>query len=448
MALPTVDFLTWALGVGANVETQADYSTDPAQQVGVGPGLARSALFNKSQRQSALVTSTLAMLMASVTQNAILDDGDQEEFWKNLWAALLGVSYFVDTGTANHIVVAAPESLSFDVARAGIQVSVKLLHTTTGPTDFAYMGHTPAPVVYTNGGPVGNGDLLIGSIIQMCFDGTNWQVVSVPSNGVRQRLQAATIYNVDFSAGNDSTGDGSVGLPWKTLQHAWLYIQANVDGGGNSVTITQAGPGAGFIDTGGLAVTGPVPGIAIIRVSLGGGINNAGGPGISATAGAQLNVFGTSTVRGSTYNIVVSDSAGVDVGGGLTLGACAAAKIYSQSGGIVSIIGDYTTTGNATAEWDTDKIGTISVVAAATITLSGTPAYSDAFASSSSNGVIAADQSLVTFVGGATGKRFSADTGGGIFTNGATAASYFPGSIAGTPAVGTLGTLGGWTDQV
>ena len=114
MPLPTVDFLTWAIGVGANVESQADYAVDPAQAVGVSPGLARSALFNKSQRQSAFVTSTLAMLIAAVTNNAILDDGNQNEFWKNLWEALLGVAYFVDTGTVNALVVAAPCAFAQD----------------------------------------------------------------------------------------------------------------------------------------------------------------------------------------------------------------------------------------------------------------------------------------------------------------------------------------------
>ena len=50
----------------------------------------------------------------------------------------------------------------------------------------------------------------------------------------RQILTANQTYFVS-TAGSDTTGDGSNAKPWATGQHAWNYIGANIDPGGNAV---------------------------------------------------------------------------------------------------------------------------------------------------------------------------------------------------------------------
>lgn len=79
---------------------------------------------------------------------------------------------------------------------------------------------------------------------------SHWNANHVITNAsVRTPLTANTTYNVSQS-GNDSTGDGSAGNPWKTGQHACNYISANVDLAGFNVTVQFADsvtPYAGFI---------------------------------------------------------------------------------------------------------------------------------------------------------------------------------------------------------
>jgi hypothetical protein len=71
----------------------------------------------------------------------------------------------------------------------------------------------------------------------------------------------------------------------------------------------------------------------------------------------------------------------------------------------------------------------------ATITLTGTPNFSNAFAQATDCGVIRLGPT--TFVGGATGKRYNATTNGVINTNGA-GATYLPGNAVGTATTGGL----------
>jgi hypothetical protein len=88
---PGTDFLTYAIGVGANVETQAAYAADPAQNIGVGIGIARSALFNKIWRQSSMVAAMIANFTATYSGNYIYDDGNLTEFLNNFETAVKGV---------------------------------------------------------------------------------------------------------------------------------------------------------------------------------------------------------------------------------------------------------------------------------------------------------------------------------------------------------------------
>lgn len=48
----------------------------------------------------------------------------------------------------------------------------------------------------------------------------------------RTCLTQNTTWYVDYTNGNDSTGDGSSGNPWKTAQHAFETVQRNYDGFG------------------------------------------------------------------------------------------------------------------------------------------------------------------------------------------------------------------------
>lgn len=126
------------------------------------------------------------------------------------------------------------------------------------------------------------------------------------------------------------------------------------------------------------------------------------------------------------------------VGGGVVLyqnlnfGACATYHMLAATGGYIKAIGNYTISGGAAvhfAAYDGGQIRCVSI----TITLSGTPGFSGAFALATCSGTLIANAS--TFSGTATGKRYDATRNGVINTEGG-GASYFPGNAAGTTSSG------------
>ena len=438
MPLPEVDFLTWSIGAGNNAMSQANYATNPAQAVGSSVGIADPTLYNKSQRQSAFVTSTIAMLMAAVTGNAILDDGNQNEFWKNLWETFLAVGYFPDTGAVNDWTALLPYGLDlgFDTPFAGVRVTIKVAHTITGAPNFSLAGSTPVAVIYADGSTPGAGEVLAGAMVDLSFDGASWQMVSFTPSSTRRKLTAAeTFFYCNYAVtGGDTTGNGTSGSPWQTLQHAWTWVQENIDGGGNGITINQAGT-----DAVGLIASGPVPGCTTVGLIIA-GISTTNAIGVWATEGANLSIGGTGEITGAEYDIV-ADKNSVLSFQGIETGACANSQVYATSGALITITGNYSTVGNAVNHWVADFGGKIYVEppvppgTAATLTLNGTPAYTQ-FAHANTNGVIIAPtetsgQGGVAFTGGATGARYLAENGGGIYTNSG-GATFLPGSTGGT----------------
>lgn len=74
--MPTVDFLPYSTGGGANVESQASYVADPTTVTGQVTGLARSSVFNKIWRQSGFIAAAIANVVSQVLVVDVLDDGN------------------------------------------------------------------------------------------------------------------------------------------------------------------------------------------------------------------------------------------------------------------------------------------------------------------------------------------------------------------------------------
>lgn len=256
------------------------------------------------------------------------------------------------------------------------------------------------------------------------------------SSAIRIRLSGNANYYVS-NAGNDGTGDGSVGNPWATLQYAVSYVIGRIDTGGWGVTINAANgtyapfsmgqplTGGGALNIVGNAAT---PSSCVISTSTNGqscvtaafgGLININGFKVTATGtgGIGLNVY-----QGGQINVI---------GGGVEFGACTANHISALNPS--SLIGvscsAYKISGAAAIHISCGFLAQIISTAAATITITGTPAFSSQFAYSFDNALI--DFGSVTFSGSATGKRFAVANNATINTSGG-GASYFPGSIAGT----------------
>lgn len=71
--MATSEILPFAFGVGANIEDQATYATDPLRTSGNVAGIAKSALNNKALLQSTLIASAVAKFIADNQANNITD---------------------------------------------------------------------------------------------------------------------------------------------------------------------------------------------------------------------------------------------------------------------------------------------------------------------------------------------------------------------------------------
>lgn len=257
---------------------------------------------------------------------------------------------------------------------------------------------------------------------------------------IRERLTAARTYYVRVDGNDINTGlIDSAGGAFLTLAKANTAVAA-LDLNGQAVTIqVRAGT-----YTSGVAFDGAWEGAS------GGGsvtlvgdtttpanvvISTTSANAIVARNGAIVNVGGLKLLTTTSgTGLAATTGARIVITGKMDFGACATYHITAASGGKVTNFGiNYNITGAAIAHWLSDGTGSIISVQVATITITGTPAFSGQFANAAS-----LSQHLVnanTFSGSATGTRYSAtlnaviDTGGG-------GATYLPGNVGGTTATG------------
>lgn len=261
----------------------------------------------------------------------------------------------------------------------------------------------------------------------------------VPPTWQQSFLTANTTYYVRTDGSDANTGlVDSAGGGWLTLQHAWDVVSA-IDLRGFVATVqirdgTYTGPltAQGFLK-------GQKTASSIIFQGNSGTPTNVvinatsptSGATIAVTAGARLTLKDMrlrSTTTGQCLQVDVG--AAVDFSG-LDFGASAAAHISLGQQGFINIIGNYTISGAATVHWATLFPGSLLFVSGKTLTISGTPAFSTAFAVASQQSEISC--ASMTFTGSATGVRYSAVLNG-IINTGAGGATYLPGNSAGSIA--------------
>lgn len=261
------------------------------------------------------------------------------------------------------------------------------------------------------------------------WNGTLW----APAKA-REVLTANRTYYVRTDGSNSNNGlANTAGGAFLTLQKAWDTI-LGLDLGGFDVTIQVAD---GTYTNGILTTKGPIGGNALIN-------GNATTPGnviVSKTAGDCFNFSAPCRVelrnletRTTTSGDCVAASYGalVVIGVGLRFGACAAAHMRSSSGGFIqNFAANYSIVGGA-AHHMFGASGKF-IMAGSTVTLTGTPAFSAAFAAIQEQSSLMAYSG--TYSGSATGLRYFVSMNSIIQTYGG-GASYLPGSTAGSTATG------------
>lgn len=161
---------------------------------------------------------------------------------------------------------------------------------------------------------------------------------------------------------------------------------------------------------------------------------------ISATSGACFSGAGHRLTALNGFKLQTTTSGeGIKLSAGARLtyqnidfGTIVNSQVYIEGGATAQLIGPCTISGGATSHVFASA-GAYLNISGRTITLTGTPAFSGAFAIVDSPAFILAAGN--TFSGAATGKRFDATLNGVINTSGG-GANYFPGNAAGTNPTG------------
>ena len=84
----TNDFQLFATDPTANVLTTANYAADSQRTIGNQPGVARSDFNNKALRQTSIIATVVAQLVADYTNQNVVDDGTTATILANLKASL------------------------------------------------------------------------------------------------------------------------------------------------------------------------------------------------------------------------------------------------------------------------------------------------------------------------------------------------------------------------
>jgi len=255
--------------------------------------------------------------------------------------------------------------------------------------------------------------------------GTNVQAYNANLSNVRTVLTANRTYYVrtDGSDSNDGLANTSGGA-FLTIQKA-ITTTAALDRSTYNVTI-QVGSGT---YTGAVSVTGWGPGSGSVTL-LGDAstptncvISTTSVNAISVTAPVALTVNGFKLQTTTGGSCVYADNCARVNLLNINFGAAAYAHVLSWWGAKVDIQSNYTISGGGARHWWALNGGINA--AGYTVTISGTPAFSEYFAAATLNGAIYAVQ---TWSGSATGPRFLSDGNASIFTAGTT----LPGNSAGT----------------
>jgi hypothetical protein len=260
--------------------------------------------------------------------------------------------------------------------------------------------------------------------------------ITPAAEDLRWRLSANTTFNV-ATTGSDTTGDGSSGNPWATLQHAIDFVSNNVDLNGFAVQINvAAGTYAGFTASG--AWVGAITGGSVNPpVTLNGDTTTPANVTINGTCivtfccaiGVQGFTFtGSTGINTSRYSLI-------QITGNCTFAGTNAVHMQIGRFGTVVVAAGYTIAGTTpSSHWVVVNNGVLIVNGGLTLTLSGTPAFSNGFINASK--CATTNTAGITFAGtGATGARYAVSTNAVVDTGGG-GANYFPGSVAGSTATG------------
>lgn len=274
-----------------------------------------------------------------------------------------------------------------------------------------------------------------------------WSLQSYPA---RHKITASITLYVDNTNGNDANDClAATTSACKTRQGAFNYINTwdgneqailvSVAAGTYTNNLTQNGP---FHGNPTVTLTGDLSTPSNVLIST------TSADGLDLTNGTALTMGGFKFVTTTGGNgILVSNASFLNITGLMEYGATANAQIGAASGSTITITANYTISGGAVNHSNAIQGSQILVSGSRTVTLSGTPAFSGAFAQPSTDGLIG--YASTTFSGSGTGPSFIVRTNAflnnpGVTLPGALGTSLIAthGYVAtfGTPTISSCGT--------
>jgi len=330
-----VDYQPFANGSGANVESQAQFLTD----LGTGgtlvngytSGLAKSTQFNKVARQSSMMAAALATFISTELNTSVLDDGNLAALTTNFTNALItlvaanapqSTVYCGSAGGTANAIVLTPSPAVTTLVTGQMAYVFLVTAANTGATTVA-ISALPAKNLYKDGasGPTAltGGELQIGDLVQLRYDGTQFQL-----DGVASMASTTKVVSTAQSVASSNTGTYYV----NTAAVTYTFAQSTVLGSNFVATIFAEGGAATIATNAGDTINGGSAGAgATIPKGFIGTVftNNSGalyvsispaGSGISTIASASTVDLGTAfstsvSVTGTTTITSFGSSVGV-----------------------------------------------------------------------------------------------------------------------------------------
>jgi hypothetical protein len=327
---------------------------------------------------------------------------------------------------------------------------------TQAAAGWSYIGQAPPTVEQFNSVQQWNDqkdNWLYNQIASVLAWGSQTPIDTNPNtlrDAISGKFKAVLTANANFYvdlAGNDTTGNGAVGTPWRTIQFAITWITSHIEFAGFNVNIQLKtagvyGPAFFYVPINGyFLITGDKLNPRNYT------IKNTNGPAVwvnqSLTAIVQgVSIEGAGTSTGQDYQTVgygmYAARGGVLHYDAIALGPCTHAQLSADSAGIIYPYNGASTTlsvyGSGPALAAVGNAGNI-VLVSVTTTFTGSPNYSSAIIQAGSAGAVNATTWPTS--GTVTGAKYVAFLNGIIATS--NGGATLPGSVAGT--VGTGGQL-------
>jgi hypothetical protein len=263
---------------------------------------------------------------------------------------------------------------------------------------------------------------------------TKFNYVGLPIS-MREQLTANRTYYVrtDGSDSNNGLANTSGGA-FLTIQKAINVVCGNLDLGQWSVTI-QVGDGTytqslvlyNWIGAGNVSIIGNETTPSNVTISTASnGFNVDGLSSIWYLSGMRITTSAGSSISISRGSVLRFQN--------LDFGSTPGNHFNIGSDGTIIVEGNYRISGGATNRHFANFGGSVFFAAAATVTVTGTPAFTQ-FAIAHRGARIIAN-ATVTYSGAATGQRYEIRHNSVVFTAGVATSTFFPGSTAGAVADG------------